>query len=378
MQNSIIQNAVLNRLSESLTLDFKEQAYEDKKEWLKDVTAFANASGGKILIGIKEDRDGCAESADGIASDDLDKDIQQLSQWLRDNSDPDVSGAVRITTEFDSEDRKFIIVDIEESANGPHRIDLASAKFGRQVYVRKGRDCVPVSMSEIRDMIEDNQRTPRRIFEFVEERRKSIETLSPIGIPLHQYMVLHACPRRGFGSRKLVDWALRNSSKRFSPHERNWSNLLPNPLGALSKAVNTDDDSYLQLFYNGSVEYVFSRLYYETGESGDIDGKLVVPGPWLKRYINDYFCNALRLMHQALGCEQYEVALRFSGISGIPLHWKTANGWPEESRSAPHEQVFDIPTVVFRTLPNGEIVDQDIKGLMDLIWRAWGELECRL
>lgn len=53
MQNSIIQNAALNRLSESLTLDFKERAHEDKKEWLNDVTAFANASGGKILIGIK-------------------------------------------------------------------------------------------------------------------------------------------------------------------------------------------------------------------------------------------------------------------------------------------------------------------------------------
>ena len=49
-----------NQIPESKTLDYKEQlpynAYEDKKEFLADVSSFSNADGGNIIYGIKEEK----------------------------------------------------------------------------------------------------------------------------------------------------------------------------------------------------------------------------------------------------------------------------------------------------------------------------------
>ncbi len=52
---SLIDNVVLERK----TLDYKEKfsgnGESHRKEFLKDVTSFANSSGGDIIYGIKED-----------------------------------------------------------------------------------------------------------------------------------------------------------------------------------------------------------------------------------------------------------------------------------------------------------------------------------
>lgn len=59
MDENTLKKFLEYRYSEGLYLDYKEQISgrndkEKKREFLKDVTAFANAHGGNILIGVKE------------------------------------------------------------------------------------------------------------------------------------------------------------------------------------------------------------------------------------------------------------------------------------------------------------------------------------
>ena len=76
---SLISNSVL----EKKTLDYKEKfsgnSDSDKREFLKDITSFANSSGGDIVYGIKEDN-GVPVELTGIPNEQIDSKIR----WIED------------------------------------------------------------------------------------------------------------------------------------------------------------------------------------------------------------------------------------------------------------------------------------------------------
>lgn len=61
-----IDNLVLAKTPERQTLDYKVQlpggSEEDKREFLGDVTSFANMAGGDLLFGISDERDATGKS----------------------------------------------------------------------------------------------------------------------------------------------------------------------------------------------------------------------------------------------------------------------------------------------------------------------------
>ena len=66
---SDLQELIDNGVAEGKTLDYKEKlsgnSDAEKKEFLYDVSSFANASGGNLIFGITEDK-GIAIKIDGI------------------------------------------------------------------------------------------------------------------------------------------------------------------------------------------------------------------------------------------------------------------------------------------------------------------------
>ena len=76
IDRSYIDDLILNGVSESINLDYKQDLIlakdDDKKEFLADVSSFANAAGGDLIYGISEKRDeqgkttGIPEKSDGL------------------------------------------------------------------------------------------------------------------------------------------------------------------------------------------------------------------------------------------------------------------------------------------------------------------------
>jgi len=60
IDKTIIESLFSNQVRENRTLDYKEllpaNGRDDRKEFLADITAFANAAGGDIVFGITEKR----------------------------------------------------------------------------------------------------------------------------------------------------------------------------------------------------------------------------------------------------------------------------------------------------------------------------------
>jgi len=377
-----IERVMRTRAAESEILDFKRDIYGDRDapEWAKDVTAFANSTGGKIIIGVAEDADGCASEAVGLSVD-IDKEVQRLSNWLRDLTDPDATAVTRIRGETDDQGRKFLVVDIEESAFAPHRLTVQHPKMGGQVYVRRGRDSRAVSMAQIRDLVLGTHRTQKLIQDFVNERiqhrmtEKNLESVRVAGRfpyshqsgPNEPSVTFHVCPRRGFGSRLLVDWVLDNPDVRLGPDPTVWTPVIPNPLGALS--ATTRDANYTalhQLFYNGAAELHYAILGTEEWTSGDL----------FKRYVDEPLANIMSVMHRATGCDQFEVATWIEEVENTKLAW---NADPHgASIYTSEEDSFELPPVLIRIGPDGAPLNADLRQLLDLFWRAWGLVKCPL
>src|SRR5260221_10582242 len=97
IEESDLQALVDNQVSEHKTFEYKEalpgNADGDKKEFLADVSSFANASGGDLIYGIRE-QSGVPAELSGLGLSDVDAEILRLEavcKGLRSGFEPSVS-----------------------------------------------------------------------------------------------------------------------------------------------------------------------------------------------------------------------------------------------------------------------------------------------
>ena len=88
---TIVDIQALKGVAESRYLDFKSAAVgaadRDRREFLADVSAFANASGGDIVFGVST-KDGVAADVTGIELADPDKEKLRLGDLIRSGAEP--------------------------------------------------------------------------------------------------------------------------------------------------------------------------------------------------------------------------------------------------------------------------------------------------
>jgi predicted HTH transcriptional regulator len=97
-----IEELVTNEVRESRTLDYKEALPggqdNDRKEFLRDVISFANAGGGDVIFGVREQRDGdgkptgIPESAPGLAGINADAEIRRLDDVVKNGAASRIAG----------------------------------------------------------------------------------------------------------------------------------------------------------------------------------------------------------------------------------------------------------------------------------------------
>lgn len=128
---------------ENNTTEFKREYTDDIK---KTIVAFANTSGGELLIGVADDG-----AIVGVA--DTDDTLLRVTNAVRDSIRPDVTGFLSYEVR-ETESKRIVAVNVQKGTASPYY--LASKGIRPEgVYVRQGPSTVPATESAILKMIKE-------------------------------------------------------------------------------------------------------------------------------------------------------------------------------------------------------------------------------
>lgn len=148
---SDLQELITNEVSESKSLEYKSELHIDaeseKKEFLADITSFANSDGGDIIFGIKEDSStNLPIELNGIEIENADELILKIENILRDSVSPRIPNISFHTLQI-IDSKYILIMRIERSYLSPHRIVY---KGWDKFFSRSSRGKYPMEVEELR------------------------------------------------------------------------------------------------------------------------------------------------------------------------------------------------------------------------------------
>lgn len=371
IEESDLQALADDQVPESRTVDYKEHlpddTYDGKKEFLADVSSFANAAGGHMIFGIKEEA-GVPVELSGLQISNADAEILRLDNMVRDGIEPRVSGIgirpVRL------QDQKFaIVMRIPRSFALPHVVNFR--KHWR-FYSRNSAGKYPLDVLEVRAAFALSENITERIRNFHAGRLSKI-TAEETPVVLHEYpkVALHIIPFGAFDPTINLD---------LSPLARDveQGNIAPRTLYTLAGRYrhNLDGfllygesprsakaDTYLQVFRNGSIEVVDSYLLRPR------DGRRIIPSVRYEEGLLEAIPRFLAIQRQ-LGVEPpLFVMLSLLGVSGYTLTPRGAHLWEDEVVYIDRDTLL-IPEVVLDSF-NFD-ASKVMKPIFDAVWNAAG------
>lgn len=145
-----IESLIADGVSESSSLEFKREVRlegdEQKREFLADISSFANTNGGRIVVGIDAPQ-GCAAQLAGVDSGETDSQMLQMGNLIRDSLRPALPGCQMVAVPC-AGGRSVIVIDIPVSFTGPHMVTF---RGGQRFYARSSNGKHPMEYTEIRN-----------------------------------------------------------------------------------------------------------------------------------------------------------------------------------------------------------------------------------
>src|SRR6266851_8623661 len=142
---------ISSQVAEGKTIDYKRDKVgngdTDKKEFLYDVSSFANTAGGQLIFGMEE-AEGLPIGLPGIAGIDPEQETIRMEQLTRDGIRPPISGlqtgTVRLTN-----GNVALVVRVPKSWNPPHQVTYQKAF---RFYARDTNNKYQIDVDELRSL----------------------------------------------------------------------------------------------------------------------------------------------------------------------------------------------------------------------------------
>lgn len=267
LDESDLQALVDDHVQEAKTIEYKQSlpgnSDGEKKEFLYDVTSFANASGGLLIYGMRE-KDGRAEELAGLEAADVDARMLRLQSVILSGVDPRIPG-LGIRPVPLGTGRVAILIRVPKSWALPHMVKYGgSSKF----YSRNSAEKYQLDVAELRSLFALSETTAERVRNFRAERlMKIIAGETPVPMDEHPRLVLHLIPLGAFDPAARFDLSsLQRETDNFRPMRASaWNGPRHNFDGMYTYATQEKlARAYVQLFRSGIVEAVdTSMLSYE-------------------------------------------------------------------------------------------------------------------
>lgn len=261
--------------AERRTLEYKAElpfaADEAKREFLADISSFANSVGGDLLYGVVDEKDannqstGIPSEAPGLAGINETSEQLRLESMIRDGIAPRING-VLLKTISGFEKGPVILVRIPRSWSAPHMVTFKNLS---RFYARNSAGKYQLDVGEIRSAFALSESLPDRIRAFRAERlAKIISAETPVKFTPNKAAVLHLLPISAVTGARNVDVsreALRLANTIAPLLSTNWSSRF-NADGFLTyddKEWGSEKriaSTYVQVFRSGAVEVADQRM----------------------------------------------------------------------------------------------------------------------
>lgn len=370
-----------NKIGESKTLEYKEtlpgSKDSNKKEFLADISSFANASGGDLIYGIKAaindegKKNGEPEEVvplQGITADEAKLQIENL---IRTGIEPRISVHVKEIAGYGDDSNGFVIlVRIPQSFASPHMVTF---KNSSRFYCRNSAGKYQLDVQETRSAFLATDSQANRIRSFLQDRlAKIMADETPIELSMPHRLVLHILPLNSFLNQKRFDFgADRNLPLNFRPiavsgwdHRYNLDGFLTYRDSRETKLC----DSYCQIFFDGTIEAVYADILRAKGgqkpQSGDTAFiASIAYEKYIIKAIRNYFKG-----YKTLGVEApVVISMALLGCKGAYMYADIAMGLDNKPID---RNVAILPEVQTGSLD--EEVPTIVKPIFDAVWNACG------
>lgn len=281
-----LQRLIDNQVTESKSLDYKRDLPGNessrKRELLADISAFANAFGGHMVIGM-DSRDGVPVELRGVSGVTEDEVKQRIENVCADGIEPRLLGVSIRAVRLGSGAIVFVL-HIPRSWIGPHRVTLVGHGH---FYVRDSKGKHPMDTEELRAAFTATAGLVNRIRAFRDERHDLVlrQNAGPVtlpgpglGSPLVKVLV-HLVPLTAFASTELINidsqQQLLRSIQPVAPRRAGYKSAV-NLDGHVNSLEGYDLGGfwgYVQFFRTGIVEHAACFDVDETNAHRTLDGR---------------------------------------------------------------------------------------------------------
>ena len=357
---------LIGNTREIKTLDYKQAVIEntdsDKKEFLADVTSFANASGGHIILGMEE-AGGMATSLPGITSIDPDKEILRLEEIIRNGVEPRIYGIAIELIKLANGNYAFII-HIPKSWASPHMVTFRGTS---RFYARNSTGKYQLDVHELRHAFLLTEGLNDKIQNFRLDRiGKIIADEAPLPLPEGAKTVIHIVPLNSLDILTGIDIASlrRSASALLTPMASSGWNGLINFDGFLSYAPMSDGKvySYLQIMRDGAIE-AFG--------AAKLDPTIKVINPTqLEAMLIEAITDYLRLEKEILQTEPpFILMLSLLQVKGYSIEHRVS-GFSPDGVHRIEKDVLLLPDIWIESFESD--IPTLMKPMFDMIWNAAG------
>jgi len=368
-----ILRLVTDKVAERKTIEYKMMltigTTDEKAEFLGDISSFANASGGDVIFGISDERDGSGNATGvpdeivGLTFSNSGTVCGQIEQIIQNGIQPRLP--ILSVKVFDITERGIVIVvRVGKSWIAPHMVSYANRTRFYSRNSSTGR--VLLDVQQIGAAFAEQRGLGERLRAWKADRiSKAVSGDGPVQLTgpklLYHFIPASAIMEEAQSYPRTFDRSKWGNGRLLMSLNTERMRYNADVLLLLSRDFPDKGLSYLQVFKNGALEYGDSYVFHAYGRdiaSGNLEG-----------YMVRAFGIALRLLSNLEVSDPVYVTLTLIGVKGKRL--ATPRSW-EDSTPGFDRDVILCPDVEIKESLEDEPYPATLLPLVNSIWQAAG------
>lgn len=374
IQLSDFKSLITNQVPEGKTLEYKSilklDKDADKKEFLYDISSFANASGGDIVFGISEgDEKGLPVSVDGIDGN-IDEQCRKIESLVRDCISPRILNLSMKPVTLES-GKNLLLIRVPKSLNSPHQVTFQGVD---RFYSRSNNGKYLLDVFELRNAFIQSSQITERIRKFIKTRLADIiANDTPVQLENIPKIVLHIIPLQSIeeGNNLVSNQDLKKDM--LFPIGSGGYDFRFNMEGVLNfckSPGSKDHQAYVQLYRTGIVESVNADLLRE------YDGKKLIYVSRdfsVEEKIITFVANALKSLEKLEIQTPLYLFLHLVNVKGYGIGSQRLRQ-PLYGERGIDRDILQLQEIVIQNYPTN--IPVILKDWFETIWNACGFEKC--